>query len=107
MESYNSNQVLVKQGVDAVLQGKAGAQAILFGSRARGDAREDSDWDVLILLDKERITQADMDEISYPIRELGWTLNEMINPIMFTKAEWEKKSFTPFYKNVTSEGIVI
>ncbi len=48
-----------------------------------------------------------MDEISYPIRELGWTLNEMINPIMFTKKEWEKKSFTPFYKNVTREGIVI
>ncbi len=102
-----SSQALIKQGVDAVLHGKAGAQAILFGSRARGDAREDSDWDVLILLDKERITQSDMDEISYPIRELGWTLNEMINPIMFTKKEWEKKSFTPFYKNVTREGIVI
>ena len=24
-----------------------------FGSQARNDAREDSDWDILILLDKE------------------------------------------------------
>ena len=32
-----------------------GAHAILFGSRARGDARHDSDWDVLILLDKPKI----------------------------------------------------
>ena len=27
------------------------AQIILYGSRARGDARKDSDWDVLVLVD--------------------------------------------------------
>ena len=80
---------------------------ILFGSRARGDARLDSDWDILVLLDKECITLEDMDNITYPIRELGWNLNEMINPIMFTEKEWKAKSFTPFYKNVTKEGITL
>ena len=78
---------------------------MLFGSRARGDARPDSDWDILVLLDKESITLDDMDNITYPIRELGWNLNEIINPIMYTKKEWQAKSFTPFYKNVTKEGI--
>ena len=80
---------------------------LLFGSRARGDARPDSDWDILVLLDKERITLDDMDNITYPIRELGWNLNEIINPIMYTKKEWKAKSFTPFYKNVTKEGIEV
>ncbi len=28
------------------------AEVFLFGSRARGDAREDSDWDILILTPK-------------------------------------------------------
>ena len=84
-----------------------GGRAILYGSRARGDARPDSDWDILVLLDKERITLEDMDNITYPIRELGWNLNEMINPIMFTEKEWKAKSFTPFYKNVTKEGITL
>ena len=31
------------------------SEMILFGSRARGDAHEGSDWDILILLDKDRI----------------------------------------------------
>ena len=82
-----------------------GGRAILYGSRARGDARPDSDWDILVLLDKERITLDDMDNITYAIRELGWNLNEIINPIMYTRKEWQAKSFTPFYKNVTKEGI--
>jgi len=38
------------------------ARAILFGSRARGDARPASDWDILILLDKERIELSDQPE---------------------------------------------
>ena len=32
------------------------AQAFLFGSRARGDNRENSDWDILILVDSNKIT---------------------------------------------------
>ena len=81
------------------------SRAILFGSQARGDAHKNSDWDVLILLNKDRVTDADIDNISYPIRELGWELDEMINPIIYTTQEWESKSFTPFYKNVMKEGV--
>lgn len=81
------------------------ARAILFGSRARGDAGADSDWDILILLDKDQITQDDINTISYPIRTLGWDLDKMINPIMYTTREWEARSHTPFFKNVMHDGI--
>jgi len=80
---------------------------ILYGSRARGDANDDSDWDLLVLLDKEKIEQSDYDGICYDLTALGWRLGEMIIPVLYTKDEWKKNSFTPFYKNVVSEGIEI
>ncbi len=79
----------------------------LYGSRARGDASPDSDWDILIVLDKPRVEQSDYDNISYPITALGWSLGEMIIPIIYTRKEWEDASPSPFYKNVTSERIKI
>ena len=82
-----------------------GAEVILFGSQARGDARKDSDWDVLILLDKDRITSQDIDDYSYPLCELGWSFNESINALLFTKKDWNRDVASPFHQNVTEDGI--
>ena len=82
-----------------------GTTVILFGSRARGDAREDSDWDVLILLDKDHITSQDIDDYSYPLRELGWDYNQCINAILYTKHDWDSSISSPFRENVTEDGI--
>ncbi|MCR4957794.1 MAG: nucleotidyltransferase domain-containing protein [Prevotella sp.] len=80
-------------------------KAILYGSHARGDAHRDSDWDILILLNKEHLEQADYDNVSYPFVLLGCEIGEEINPIMYTKKEWEAYCITPFYENVVREGI--
>ncbi len=80
-------------------------QLWLFGSRARGDNRENSDWDLLLLVNKDKLTQQDYDTLSYPFTELGWTLNEQINPILYTYRNWQNNSFTPFYHNVIKDGI--
>ena len=82
-------------------------KAILFGSRARGDAKHDSDWDVLVLLGKDRITASDQDAVAYPIHEIGWEIDEMVNPVMYTMRDWESKRGTPFYENVTKEGVAL
>lgn len=84
-----------------------GAKALLYGSRARGDADEASDWDVLILLDKDTLEKSDYDNASFPFTALGWDLNERINPVLYTFKEWAASSFTPFYKNVEEEGVVL
>ena len=81
------------------------AKAILYGSRARGTAGPESDWDILILLDKERIEVTDHDKIVYPLFELGWQLDQKISVKLYTKKGWTSRSFTPFYKNIEKEGI--
>ena len=80
-------------------------KAILFGSQARGTAREDSDWDILVILDKEQLLPSDYDNVTYPLTELGWDLGKEINPIMYSAREWQKYKITPFYKNVEKEGV--
>lgn len=82
-------------------------KVILYGSRARGDAHVGSDWDLLILLNKDRLEQSDYDSISYPFVLLGCDLGEEINPILYTKKEWNSYEITPFYENVKRDGIEI
>jgi len=95
---------LVRHTLDEV---EPNIKAYLYGSRARGTAREDSDWDILILLNKNKVSLDDYDKYSYPLRELGWDINEDINPILFTEKEWEENKFTVFNHNVRKDGIAI
>lgn len=83
----------------------AGGDAILFGSRARGDAQEDSDWDLLILIDGPRVTGSDFDRYAYPFVVFGWSIGAQINPLIYSVEDWQRRSFTPFYKNVLAEGV--
>ncbi|MCC8155211.1 MAG: nucleotidyltransferase domain-containing protein, partial [Tannerellaceae bacterium] len=80
---------------------------ILFGSRARNDAKEDSDWDLLIILNK---AQRDFNDLLYyktPFIDLGWDLNEHFSTQIYTSGEWERSKPSLFYKNVQNEGIEI
>ena len=70
--------------------------AMLFGSQARGTARADSDWDILISLDKDTLLPSDYDNVTYHLTMLGWELGEEINPIMYSAKEWQKYKITPF-----------
>lgn len=80
-------------------------RALLFGSRARGDAGEDSDWDVLFLIDKDDMTSREKSELSYQLWMLGLDYGQDVNAITYTTKEWNKRSFLPFYKNVMHDGI--
>ncbi len=77
----------------------------LYGSRARGDEKPSSDWDLLILLDKETIESSDYDNYAFPLSMLGWKTNMDINPILYTQEEWKRSSSSLFWHNVERDKI--
>ncbi len=84
-----------------------GSHLLLYGSRARGDNRIDSDWDLVVLVDKDKQQLQDFTNYAYPFMEMGWELGAEINPLLYTCKEWEQRYFTPFYKNVERDKIVL
>lgn len=83
------------------------AEIILYGSRARGDEKSDSDWDILVLTDypvdlmKERSFRDNLYDLEL---ETG----EPFSIFVYSKTDWNtKQKVTPFFNNVTQEGIHI
>ena len=85
-----------------------GSQVALYGSRARGDARPDSDWDLHILIPgEERLPWSKWDAYAWPFAEIGLQYDEIVNPRLYSFAGWLKRSFLPFFKNVEKDSIII
>jgi len=103
MSPNNTIFITIKQLVQNV---DPTAQIILYGSFARGDNKLNSDIDLLILLDKEKISFQDAKRIKDPLYDLEFETGQIISPLVLSKSAWElKHRITPFYENVTQEGI--
>lgn len=83
-----------------------GSEVSLFGSRARGDAREDSDWDVHILVEgPDQLPLTTMRKYAWPFEKKGYEMEEWINVVVHSFSRWNKYSFLPLYKNIKKDGI--
>lgn len=91
---------------EALHRNEPGLQIVLFGSETRGDARADSDIDLLLLVDKEPVTLADKMALTAPLYDIELETGIQINPIVESLRKWGKR-FTPFYENVIKEGILL
>jgi predicted nucleotidyltransferase len=105
MKDKNYILQLIKTSVNST---DPDAVLILYGSYARGDYRDDSDVDLLVLLDQEKITRTDEKRIKYPLYDIEFNTGTIISPLVFSKKDWETRHrITPFYENVNREGQVL
>ena len=80
----------------------------MYGSEAPGEARADSDIDVLVLMDGtgDRLTLAEEDVVRWPLYELELQSGVLISPLIMLKKNWYDRPIkSPFYYNVMREGI--
>jgi predicted nucleotidyltransferase len=90
----------------AVLSVDDKAELILYGSRARGDNKEDSDWDILVLTDEE-IDKSRKSNIRHKVFGLELEYAQAVSAMFIDRRQWNKLSITGFYENVTNEGRVL
>jgi uncharacterized protein len=90
----------------AIYRKDPSAEAFLFGSRARGDNRIDSDWDILILIDNKDFTNEIDDKFRSDLYDLEVEAGQIISTFIYTKDNWKTQMvFSPLYLNVKKEGI--
>jgi predicted nucleotidyltransferase len=100
------NQVLekIKAKVKAI---EPNAELILFGSRSRGEANENSDFDLLINTDREVSMGYEL-QLQTAIYDIELEMDVLIEAFLFSKKQWDNGSTpSPLIESVRREGVVI
>ena len=83
------------------------SEIILFGSRARGEQRADSDWDLLILVPYLAGLKEEQ-KFRHKLFDLELQFGQSISTLVKSKKEWETKfRITPLYQSILQEGVSV
>ena len=91
---------------EAIVKIDKGARVILFGSKARDESHQNSDWDFLILI-KNPASDELHDEIREQLYSIELSTGEVISSIIESEQGWLKYMKSEFYRNVSREGVEI
>lgn len=97
-------RILQKELKDTL--GERVEKVILYGSQARGDARDDSDIDVLVVLKDDFKYGTMLKKTSRAVARLSLDNDVVISRAFVTRQQYEQSKI-PFLMNVRREGIAI
>ena len=84
------------------------SEIYLYGSRARGDSKKFSDWDLLILLNRQIIPVDRETRVMDDFYDVELETGAVISALIYSKSDWnERHAMTPLYENIKKEGIRI
>jgi uncharacterized protein len=103
-----NQEVLLRRVKQAVHEVEPDAEIILYGSRAREDARSESDWDFLISVNSPA-NDARTDAIRHRLYEIEWEWGEVLCSVVRTREQWDSERYQamPFHQTVEREGKVL
>lgn len=94
---------LLKHITDTIVEHFHPRRIILFGSRARGDARPDSDVDLLVEMESDKSFYQRGYEVELLFTPRPWAMDLLV----FTPEELKERARLPFFKTIAREGKTI
>lgn len=103
---------IISKKIAAVYQkvyGKSLVKVILYGSYARGDFNNDSDIDMVAIVQGKRINlQEQLKQVWDESAELELEYGTILSPTVIPYDEFEQyKEDLPYYRNIANEGVTI
>ncbi|MDO4210590.1 MAG: nucleotidyltransferase domain-containing protein [Bacteroidales bacterium] len=92
--------------IQQAITGIKGMQVWLYGSEAREEARPDSDIDLLVLLQKSRVTLTDRMHVAGLFNTIELDTGVLINTFIQTEQQWNDSN-SAFHQSVTRERIAL
>ena len=84
------------------------SEIYLYGSRARGNAKQLSDWDLLFLLNTSVVSFELETTIMNEFYDLELETGEIFSPLIYSRSDWNSNhALTPIFENIHKEGIRI
>ena len=95
--------------VKAQVRAYAGEQTrvILYGSYARGEARPDSDVDLMIVVPDDKADFQTEDRISDIVFDIGYEHDLLIMPYIVSESQMKKFSGFKVFYSVEREGLLV
>ena len=103
-----SDKKILERIKNAVHKVEPSATVILYGSRARGDNKLDSDWDILIISGQQGISLKKKNDIQLKIYEIELVNDIIITPTILKKEDWQTHHYIPpFIESVRRDAIIL
>ncbi|HLB73219.1 MAG TPA: nucleotidyltransferase domain-containing protein [Sedimentisphaerales bacterium] len=108
LQNNSADIELLRRCKTAVTDVAGDAELVLYGSRARGDAKEHSDYDILVVVDGP-VDMALKERILANVYPLLLETGRMLTLIIYSKQQWDSPLYRamPLHKNVDREGLLI